>query len=157
YLEYIINNEVYTFDIKVNNYKVIGKITKQTKDGTIINLTEDGKIRTYNDVVENLFGPPDVFFKTYFLASNRKKLSELNIKERKTYFLDVLNLTKLGYIRKQISSIDLKLIKEQINQTNKNINLLEKDLDKIKIDLNELRKIETESKKQDIDNKLIFF
>src|SRR5690606_35818355 len=43
YLEYIINNEVYTFDIKVNNYKVIGKITKQTKDGTIINLTEDGK------------------------------------------------------------------------------------------------------------------
>jgi exonuclease SbcC len=52
----------------------------------------DGKVSTYNEVVEKKFGTAELFFRSVFSAQKRESLVEATAGERKELFYELLNL-----------------------------------------------------------------
>lgn len=54
----------------------------------------DGKATTYDEVVEKIFGSPDLFFSSVFSAQKSLGLSELPASQKRELFYELLNLTR---------------------------------------------------------------
>jgi len=54
----------------------------------------DGKVTTYKEAVNRLFGSPEVFFKSIFFSQNGTRISELTPGAKKEFFLGLLGLDR---------------------------------------------------------------
>ena len=70
---------------------------KSTQTFLYVNDTvqNDGKVNTYEEVVNRLFGSPKLFFHSVFSAQHRTPLTELTKGERKELFTELLGLSYL--------------------------------------------------------------
>lgn len=119
----------YKFSIKIENEKQTATVSIFDKNGKEEILNKDEKVKSYDALVTKIFGPADMFFKTYFRNGSDSFLSKLTEGGKKEHFINVLNLKDYGIIKENI--IDVK-VKECLNE----IKEYKKTEDRIKEDIN---------------------
>ena len=90
----------------------------------------DGKASSYDEIVEKVFGSPDLFFNSVFSAQKSMGLSELSAGKKRDLFYELLNLTRYEKFQEKAKSflhqseLNRERVQEKINSCTNEINLL---------------------------------
>ncbi len=87
------SGDVYTSEIYIDGYtKKVEAYLK--KDGISLN---DGKLTTYDEIVETILGSEELFFNGLFSAQKSKGISELTANQKRDLFYELLKLDNYQY------------------------------------------------------------
>lgn len=109
----------------------------------------DGKVSSYDIVIENLLGSPELFFNSVFSGQKSKGIAELKPADRRKLFYELLNLNSYEvYLEK--AKLKLKLAENDLAKIEGEISALQQDQTSIDI-LEEQRKDKLNYQAQLID------
>lgn len=74
----------------------------------------DGKLDIYDQCVEEILGPPELFFSTQFSSQGKKALSSMKVSEIKDILIGILGGEKIKKIAEKANEV-VKLLKTQLN------------------------------------------
>ncbi len=81
-------------------------------------LNPDGKVSTYEELIENLLGTQELFFKSIFMGQNYTPFSKLKSHERKKLFMEILGFQRYakyeGYAKEQADKIEEQIKTKQM-------------------------------------------
>lgn len=106
----------------------------------------DGKLTTYDQVIEDLLGSPDLFFNSVFSGQKSKGIAELKPADRRKLFYELLNLNSYEVYLEE-SKLKLKLCENDLAKIEGEISALQQDQTSIDI-LEEERKDKLEYQAQ---------
>ncbi|MDX9788919.1 MAG: AAA family ATPase [Desulfobacterales bacterium] len=135
-----------------DTYRTLVKVDAQfgKQEGFIWKNDEpqvDGKVKNYDQYIENLFGSPALFFNSVFAAQGGQKLSDLTTGELKKLFSEFLRLDKLIEYE--------ETAKAAANLLAGNIQTVTRDIDRVTDTVNELTKSADQYSKKAVECEII--
>lgn len=97
------------------------------ENGTPLN---DGKLTTYKEEVNRIFGTPKLFFNSVFSAVKSEGLAKMEISERRKLFYEILNLNKYE-VYKEIAKKEFTKTENKFAIASSEINVLKTENDSI--------------------------
>lgn len=110
-----IGGDEYRFLLNINGER--GTIAESVAIKNGITLNPDGKEETYNAIVEQLFGPSDLFFRSLFMPQKRESFASIRPADRKDILLRLMGADKIQpkceYASKRAATIAVEIEKAE--------------------------------------------
>lgn len=131
------SKKILTFEMNGNNYECkifIDALSNPSKTEAYIyendNPLNDGKVTSYDRVVENLFGTPELFFSSVFTGQKSMGIAGKKPSERHKLFHEILGLSKYYEYAKKTKELSSNH-QIKFNEISGAIQVLESQYDKI--------------------------
>lgn len=105
----------YKFSLIMNKGKTRAIVAILHEDGTQEILNKDEKVSSYDDIVEELIGPPEIFFKTYFRSGTESFLSNLPAGGKMMHFINVLTLTRFQKMKFEADE-EVRILNDELRE-----------------------------------------
>lgn len=140
-LEFVLDEKTYRSEIYIDG------LTKKVEAYLIENgiALNDGKLTTYDSMVETTFGSEELFFNSIFSAQKSQGLSKLNASEKRDLFYELLRLNDYERYCSRTKELVKLLDEERIKELTIS-NLLNEELSQITATKEEFDLLENEHK-----------